>query len=309
MTVSSEGYSLLLDPTDLPENANIGAPGEMQYAMLMPFTPEGARNLRSLVVALQDPENYGRLLNLRAPQGVFLPGPEQADALIDSDAQVNQQITLWVRHGSEVMRGHTLLLPVGGDLLYAEPLWISSLQNELPQIKLVSVVYRGRTTMATSIDEAIRLLGVSEKQEQMAMSCRGSARQQMREVSEMSARLGFSVFWSYAFALLLLVFLFVILVPDADGPSPWDARAFRSGMLELFANFRFLDELADLSVVKVADVGDGFFTVDLDLISVSDRRFGWAPFYPSLGLRFDRVVAPGRAATPAGGSLRSQPWS
>ena len=98
----------------------------------------------------------------------------------------------------------------------------------------------------------------------------------------MSARLGLSVFWSYVFALLLLAFLFFILVPDADGPSPWDARAFRSGMLELFANFRFLDELADLSIVKVADVGDGFFTVDLDLISVSNRRFGWAPFYLAL---------------------------
>ena len=102
------------------------------------------------------------------PQGVFVAGPEQADALIDNDAQVNQQITLWVRHGSEVMRGHTLLLPVGGDLVYVEPLWIVSLQNQLPQIKLISVVYHGRTTMATSLDEAIRLLAISEADEQRA---------------------------------------------------------------------------------------------------------------------------------------------
>ena len=100
----------------------------------------------------------------------------------------------------------------------------------------------------------------------------------------MSDRLGLSVIWSYLFAILLMVFLFVILVPDADGPSPWDARAFRSATLELFANFRILDELADLSVVKVADVGDGFLEVDLDLIAVSDRRFGWAPFYLALVL-------------------------
>jgi hypothetical protein len=136
--------------------------------MLMPFTPEGARNLRSLVVALQDRGNYGRLLNLRVPQGEFLHGPEQADTMIDNDAQVNQQITLWVRHGSEVIRGHTLLLPVGGDLMYVEPLWISSLQNELPQIKLLSVVYRGRTTMGTSLEQAIRSLGISEADEQEA---------------------------------------------------------------------------------------------------------------------------------------------
>jgi len=168
MTFSYEGYNVLLDPADLPAGAAVGAPGDLQFAMLMPFTPEGARNLRSLVLAFQDPGNYGRLLNLRVPQGVFVAGPEQADTLIDDDAQVNQQITLWVRHGSEVVRGHTLLLPVAGDLLYIEPLWIVSLQNELPQIKLVSVVYRGRTTMATSLDQAVRLLGVSEADEQQA---------------------------------------------------------------------------------------------------------------------------------------------
>jgi uncharacterized membrane protein (UPF0182 family) len=52
--------------------------------------------------------------------------------------------------------------------MYIEPLWIMSLQNELPQIKLVSVVYRGRTTMATSLEEAIRLLDGSEADEQRA---------------------------------------------------------------------------------------------------------------------------------------------
>ncbi|MCZ6505384.1 MAG: UPF0182 family protein [Actinobacteria bacterium] len=168
MTFSYEGYNFLLDPADLPAGSAIGEPGDLQYTMLMPFTPEGARNLRSLVLVFQDPGSYGKLLNLRIPQGVFIAGPEQADALIDADAQVNQQITLWVRHGSEVVRGHTLLLPVGGDLIYVEPLWINSLQNQLPQIKLLSVVYRGRTTMGTSLNEAIRRLEISEADEQKA---------------------------------------------------------------------------------------------------------------------------------------------
>ncbi|MGQ0735663.1 MAG: UPF0182 family protein [Acidobacteriota bacterium] len=167
-TFSYEGYNALVDPADLPAGPHVGEAGELQFALLMPFTPEGARNLRSLVVALQDGANYGRLLNYRVPQGEFLAGPEQADTLIDNDAQVNQQITLWVRHGSEVIRGHTLALPVGGDLIYIEPLWIQSLQNPLPQIKLFSVVYRGRTTMATTLDAALRLTGQSEADEQRA---------------------------------------------------------------------------------------------------------------------------------------------
>lgn len=92
------------------------------------------------------------------------------------------------------------------------------------------------------------------------------------------AYLGISIVWSYVFAILLMVFIFTILVPDADGPSPWDGQAFRSGILEMAANFRILDELADLGIVKVADVGDGWLNVDLDLIGVSDRRFGGSAF-------------------------------
>ncbi len=168
MTFSYEGHNLLIDPADLPAGSNAGVAGESQFALLMPFTPEGARNLRSVIVALQDPGNYGRLLSMQIPQGAFVPGPEQVDTYIDTDAQVNQQITLWVRHGAEVVRGHTLLLPVRGDILYVEPLWINSLQNNLPQLKLFSVVYRGRTTMGTSLDAAIRLLGVPESEEQAA---------------------------------------------------------------------------------------------------------------------------------------------
>ncbi len=94
-----------------------------------------------------------------------------------------------------------------------------------------------------------------------------------------SERLGVSVVWSYAFAVLLLLFIFVILAPERTGPSPWDGEAVRASTLELFANFRILDDLADLGFVKVADVGEGFVDVNLDLMVVSGRRFGWGPFY------------------------------
>jgi len=96
--------------------------------------------------------------------------------------------------------------------------------------------------------------------------------------SSVRRRLSVSVVWGYVFAILLLLFIFMILLPEAEGPSPWDAVAFKKGLLEMFANFRILDELADLSIVQVADVGEGLLKVDLDLIGVSNRKFGWAPF-------------------------------
>lgn len=90
--------------------------------------------------------------------------------------------------------------------------------------------------------------------------------------------LSLSVAWGYIFGFLLMAFVLLILVPEADGPSPWDAVAFRAAILEMFANFRLLEALADMGIVRVADVGKGILTVDLDLLVVSRRSFGWAPF-------------------------------
>lgn len=97
-----------------------------------------------------------------------------------------------------------------------------------------------------------------------------------------SPLLGLSVAWGYIFGLLLMLFTLTMLMPDADGPSPWDPTAFRQGLVGMIANFRILDELADLSIVKVADVGEGLLTVDLEAIAVSNRAFGYAPFYIAL---------------------------
>ena len=155
LTFSYEGYNALIDPADLPENARTGDPGRLQYVMMMPFTPEGARNLRAVILAYQDPEHYGKLVSLQIPQGSFVPGPEQIDAYIDNDQAVHQQVTMWIRHGSEVIRGSTLLLPVGGDLIYVEPIWVSSIQNAMPQLKLFAVRYHGLITSGMSLAEAL----------------------------------------------------------------------------------------------------------------------------------------------------------
>lgn len=102
--------------------------------------------------------------------------------------------------------------------------------------------------------------------------------------AERKTFLGVSVAWGYGLGFILVAFILLILMPEAEGPSPWDPIAFRKGILELFANFRILDELADLGIVRVADIGEGFLNVDLDLLAVSNRKFGAAPFLIALGL-------------------------
>ena len=71
---------------------------------------------------------------------------------------------MWIRHGSEVIRGNTLLLPVAGDLLYVEPVWVNSTQNDMPQLKLLAARYHGRITSGPTLEAAIRRRDSSDKQ-------------------------------------------------------------------------------------------------------------------------------------------------
>ncbi|MCI0433944.1 MAG: UPF0182 family protein [Gemmatimonadetes bacterium] len=129
-----------------------------QFALSMAFTNEKALNLRAIVTAYQDGEDYGRLLVLTVPKARFVTGPEQADAIIDQDPFISQHLTWWNRLGNDVIRGHTTTLLVGSEVLYVEPVFTRSQQNPTTQMKRVIVVFRGRATMAATLDEALRAL-------------------------------------------------------------------------------------------------------------------------------------------------------
>ena len=104
----------------------------------------------------QDGEDYGRLVSLQVPKGHYFTGPEQADSAIDQEPEIAQQITWWTRRGIEVIRGHTTALPVMGEIIYLEPIFIRSQQNPVPQLKQVCVVFRGVAAMAPTLEEALR---------------------------------------------------------------------------------------------------------------------------------------------------------
>lgn len=161
-TVSYHATHYLLDPKDLPEGIELeGKEDDLQYVLMQPFTPKEQRNLRSVVMVFEDPENYGKIVSLQVPQGEFVHGPEQADALIDADPEVNAQLTLWERSGCEAINGHTLLLPVQGDVLYVEPIFAKSTMNNYPRLAMVATLYKGRVTRGRTIAEAIRQHGLS----------------------------------------------------------------------------------------------------------------------------------------------------
>lgn len=127
-----------------------------QFALAMVFTNEKALNLRAIPIVYQDGADYGKIAVLQVPKGHYYLGPEQADAAIDQDPTISQQIMLWNRLGSEVIRGHTTALVVDGEVIYVEPLFIRSQQNPVTQLKRVVVVFRGKARMGRTLEEALR---------------------------------------------------------------------------------------------------------------------------------------------------------
>ncbi len=127
-----------------------------QFALAMAFTPEKALNLRAIPIVYQDGSDYGRIVVLQVPKGHYYLGPEQADAAIDQNPEISQQITLWNRRGADVIRGHTTTLVVDGEVIYVEPLFTRSQQNPVTQLKRVLVVFRGKARMGRTLEEALQ---------------------------------------------------------------------------------------------------------------------------------------------------------
>jgi len=156
---SAISFSMEPYPWVAETGGDLPGDGDTTFALSMAFTPESALNLRALVTAYQDglDDDYGRLVVLQVPKGEFHISPEQADAAIDQDAFISQQIGFWNRQGNDTIRGHTTPLLVDGELVYVEPIFSRSQQNPAPQLQRVVVVMRGVPHMGLDLEDALRV--------------------------------------------------------------------------------------------------------------------------------------------------------
>ncbi|GAH96365.1 unnamed protein product, partial [marine sediment metagenome] len=82
-------------------------------------------------------ENYGKLLAYHFPKERLVYGPSQIENRIGQDTIITEQLALWGRGGSRVIRGNLLLIPLGGSILYVEPVFLEAETGGLPQLKRV----------------------------------------------------------------------------------------------------------------------------------------------------------------------------
>ena len=95
------------------------------------------------LAARNDGDKYGKLIAFTFPNERQIDGPQQVDARIDVNPQISESFTLWSQSGSKVLRGNLLVIPVGNNILYAEPVYLQAEDIEYPQLTRVVLVQQG----------------------------------------------------------------------------------------------------------------------------------------------------------------------
>lgn len=141
-------------------------PGEKkeEYILLLPYTPAKRDNLAAWLAARCDEPNYGTLLIYTFPRDRLIFGPKQVDARINQDSYISQQLTLWGQHGSEVIRGSLLVIPIEQSLLYVQPLYLAASDKVgLPELRRVIVAYENDVIMEENLELALQRLFGAKK--------------------------------------------------------------------------------------------------------------------------------------------------
>ena len=94
------------------------------------------------IAAKSDPgPDYGDIVSFEFPSGVNVDGPTQVFSRINQDARFSSERTLLGQGGSSVVFGDFLVIPLQDSLLYVQPVYVRSNQeNAIPELKRVVVV-------------------------------------------------------------------------------------------------------------------------------------------------------------------------
>ena len=131
---------------------------QLQYMRILPFVPPSRPNMVGWLAAEEDGAAYGHLVLYQLASGSLVPGPMQVETEISQNPQISSSITLWDQHGSQVIRGDLLMLPVAGGMLAVEPLYLEASTNAMPELREVIVAYNNQVVMDPTLDGALAQL-------------------------------------------------------------------------------------------------------------------------------------------------------
>jgi len=135
-------------------------PGEvrLQFLQMTPVTPNNRDNMIAWIAARSDFPGYGEVIVYKLSKDSLVLGPLQVEATINQDTTISRQLTLWDQHGSQVIRGNLLVIPIDRSFLYIEPVFLVAEGTNIPQLKRVIVSDGTRLAMEPTLAEALQVV-------------------------------------------------------------------------------------------------------------------------------------------------------
>lgn len=117
------------------------------FEIVQPFTPPGKPNLLGFITGDSDPESFGTINAYAFPRDRPLDGPETVTAKFNTDPQISAALTLLNQQGSHVKFASLLTLPISGDLIYVQPVFVVPENVNLPTLQRVIASHKDRVVM------------------------------------------------------------------------------------------------------------------------------------------------------------------
>ena len=148
-----------LEQAQPPYYLTLKMPGqdEAAFQLTSAYAPTKRQTLAAFMAVNSDyGPDYGTIRILQLPRNTTIPGPTQVQNNFESDPTVATQLSLLRQGGSEVELGNLLSLPVGGGLLYFEPVYVRGSQGEgYPLLRKVLVSFGSKVAFEDDLATAL----------------------------------------------------------------------------------------------------------------------------------------------------------
>jgi uncharacterized membrane protein (UPF0182 family) len=121
--------------------------------------PKNRQNLAALITAYYDASGRPKMSALQLPDDTAISGPVQVQTKLTSNPAARQDLTFFQSGNSTVKFGNLLSLPLGGGMLYIEPIYVqSNAPNSFPLMKKVLLNYGEFVVDADNLQGGIQQL-------------------------------------------------------------------------------------------------------------------------------------------------------
>lgn len=164
-----EGSTTVISALQPPYYLTMQAPGQesTEFSLYSTYIPYGQSDRNVLTGYLTvDSETgsekgkvrpgYGKIRLLSLPSDLAVPGPGQVSNKFKTTDNVSRTLNLLSQQSTEVVRGNLLTLPVGGGLLYVQPVYVQGKSGTTyPLLRFVLTSFGDKIGFAPTLKESL----------------------------------------------------------------------------------------------------------------------------------------------------------